>query len=145
MHGWYVRWLWLAWLVLLSGGCNSYPDRLPVYPVRGKVLYQGQPAAGAFVSFHPAVPDAKLPVGPRAMVNSDGIFVLSTYTKEDGAPAGNYAVTVEWRKPVQRPDGETEPGPNLLPSRYQNPKTSGLRATVSAQSENELPPFQLTR
>jgi hypothetical protein len=145
MHGSYVRWVCLAGLALLGDGCNAHPDRLPVYPVRGKVLYQGQPAAGAYVSFHPADPDAKLPVGPRAVVGGDGSFVLSTYVKEDGAPAGDYVVTVEWRKPVRRPDGETEPGPNLLPPRYQTPKTSGLRATVSARSENELPPFQLTR
>jgi hypothetical protein len=133
-----------GWFVLcaLLGCHKSHPT--PVYPTRGKVFYQGKPAMGAFVVFH-ALAGEENPAAPRATVGPDGEFALSTFAKEDGAPAGDYAVSVEWRKLIKRPDGETEAGANLLPPRYAKPETSGLRATVSPTSQNELPAFDLTR
>jgi hypothetical protein len=65
-----------------------------------------------------------------AMAEADGTFALSTYTANDGAPAGEYAVTVVWWKPLV--DANGKPGPNLLPERYARPETTPLRATVKA-------------
>jgi hypothetical protein len=81
----------------LAGCAESKP--VPVYPVAGKVLVNGLPAAGAMVAFHPldaADLRAPIPVGAAA---SDGTFRLMTYTRGDGAPVGDYAVTIIW------PDG----------------------------------------
>ena len=61
---------------------------------------------------------------------ADGSFALSTYTANDGAPAGEYAVTVVWWNPPV--DAEGKPGPNLLPQRYAKPETTPLKAVVKA-------------
>jgi len=113
--------------------------RKPVVPVRGKVLFQGKPAAGASINFHPADKDAPNPAYPGAEVEADGSFQLTTYTTGDGAPVGKYVVTVVWLK-ENKVKGR---GQSLLPGRYSNPATSGLEATVT-EGSNELPPFHLT-
>src|SRR5688500_6028920 len=37
----------------VAGCSDSDPNRLPVVPVKGQLTFNGQPAAGAFVVFHP--------------------------------------------------------------------------------------------
>jgi serine/threonine-protein phosphatase CPPED1 len=108
--------------------------RRPTYPVRGKVYFEGTPAAGATVTFY-------VRNGPRvtwtgdALVEGDGSFVLSTYTAWDGAPEGEYVVTVVNDGTYV---GEDEkPRSNVLPARYAQPGTSPLRVTVK-RGVNEL-------
>lgn len=128
----------LAWL---GPGCAKGPPR-PIYPVRGQFLFEGRPMAGAFIVFHPLDDADPRAVRPRAHADAEGRFVLTTYSTGDGAPAGDYAVTVQW--PVARPGGgdhEDDP-PDRLRGRYSDPKTSGLKARVEAKA-NDLPPFQL--
>jgi hypothetical protein len=128
-------------LVLPGAGCAGRGKGKPAFPVRGQVFYQGQPTPHAFLVFHPVGeegPDAVRPVGYAA---PDGTFTLTSYKENDGAPAGEYAVTVEWRG---LPAREGEPGPNLLPDRYNRATTSGLRVRI-VEGDNPLPPFQLTR
>jgi hypothetical protein len=111
------------------------PDyyRKPTVPVRGKVLFEGKPAAGAQVVLQSL---AKVPRAPRAdaLTGADGSFVLSTYTAEDGAPAGEYAVTIVWRKPLY--DEAGKPGKNLLPERYAKKETSELKVTIKAGQDD---------
>ena len=72
---------------------------------------------------------------PGGTSDAQGEFVLTTYTQDDGAPAGEYAVTVVWRRPWT--DAAGKPGPNLLPERYSKPDTSELRVRVK-EGVNEL-------
>lgn len=138
----------LGCLVLcLNLSCDK--SRVPVYPVRGAVLCQGRAAAGAFVIFHPVTDSESIQrMRPHGVVGPDGTFVLMTYLDADGAPAGDYRVTIEWpaegpRDPSDPNDSESEPtGPDRLRGRYANPDTSGLRATV-AEGENQLDPFEI--
>jgi predicted phosphodiesterase len=97
-------------------------------PVRGVVYLDGSPVVGAQVVFHPTGKPAKRP-GADALTEGDGSFVLSTYTANDGAVAGPYAVTVTLRRPLFTADGK--PGPNLLPAKYAKVETSGLKAEVA--------------
>jgi hypothetical protein len=60
------------------------------------VLFEGRPARGALVVFHPLDDPRPKAVKPRATVGRDGNFDLFTYSASDGAPAGNYAVSVVW-------------------------------------------------
>src|SRR5882672_7315648 len=83
---------WLA-LPLLSLACGG-KDIPTVYPVRGEVLVNGQPAAGAVIVFNPR--DKEKLRQAYATVQADGSFKLSTYGKFDGAAAGEYVVTVSW-------------------------------------------------
>jgi hypothetical protein len=81
--------------------------------------------------------DAKVP-NPVGHVDDKGSFTLTTYTKDDGAPEGDYAVTIEWRTPKKSPfDPERQ---DKLRGRYSNPKTTPLHAHVASQP-NELQPF----
>jgi len=129
----------------LSLSCGG--GRRPVYPVRGQVFYEGQPTPGALVILHPLNdPDPRAP-RPVARVGPDGSFAPTTYHADDGAPAGEYAVTVAWVKEVDNqnaPREEQREPRSLLPERYGKPETSGLRVHVQ-KGHNELPPFRLTR
>ena len=78
-----------------------------------------------------------------ALVKDDGSFVLGTYGKEDGAPPGEYRVSVQWLVQTQKIETEGNPLPrNLLPARYGNFETSGLDVQIQ-QGENVLPALQL--
>ena len=131
----------LSFLILSPSGCSKVSDHLPVYSVRGKVLLGDKPAAGALVLFH-AKTDANAAVPrPHGRVAQDGTFSLSTYEAEDGAPAGDYVVTIDWRKDLP---AHVPGAPKLLPTRYSAPHQSPLRATVEP-ADNQLQPFQLSR
>jgi hypothetical protein len=133
-----------AGLVSLLPGCRK-SARKPVYPVRGQVLYRGRPTAHALVTFHPLEDDGPAAVRPVAEADEQGRFTLTTYAAGDGAPEGEYRVTVQWllasrsQFPGQGDDYVTS---NYLPDRYGRPDTSGLQATV-VPGDNELPTFEL--
>lgn len=130
-----------AFLALLVCSCNS--GRKPVYPVRGQVLdSQNRPAIGALVVFHPVDGDDPATPKPVAHVDEKGGFALTTHTKGDGAPAGEYSVTITWPPPRKTPlDPE---GPDQLKGRYADPKTSKVpRFKVEKQPQNEVPVIKL--
>jgi hypothetical protein len=114
--------------------------RLPTYSVNGKLLVNGRPAEHATVIFHPVGATGPEVVKPHGKVGPDGSFTLTTYDGNDGAPAGEYKVSVEWWL-AGRPD---EGPSNRLPAKYAQPETSGLSATVAAGS-TELKPFAIKR
>lgn len=136
-----LRLLSLVVLPLCLSCSKTDDNRIPVYPVRGQVLVGGQPADNAQVVFHPLDPDQRL--HPHGRVDADGEFQLSTYELNDGAPAGEYTVTITWSDPPPPGSAPDAPeGPDKLEGRFANPKTSPLRARVEA-NENELEPFHI--
>jgi hypothetical protein len=129
--------------ILSVPACSTSPteNRKPVHPVRGKVTFQGKPAKGAFILFIPVnEPVEAVDPRPRAEAGDDGTFTLSIYGDNDGAPAGEYIVAMNWPGGVL-PDGREEPQDKLL-GRYSDPAKSKLRATVK-EGPNELPTFEL--
>lgn len=137
-----ARLLTLAAVALVAYGCGkSGPERIPVYPTEGKIIWNGQPVPGALVVLHPkGTLDARA-FPARAQTAKDGTFKLTTYDTGDGVPPGEYTVTVEWCKLIQK-DGEFKPGPNVLPPKYSQPTTSDLKIRV-AEGPNVLEPFTL--
>lgn len=121
--------------------CGS--NQRKVYPVHGKVLVDGKPAEGAIVALYAQDTSEPLEVAPRGHVKADGSFAVSTFGKEDGAPAGEYKVTVLWLPPDAREQMMSGRFPNKLPAAYGDPKTSGLSVQVKP-ARNEVPPFELT-
>ena len=126
------------------------PDRVEVNPVRGKVLFRGQPAAYAWVVFHPQGGSEQVqPMRPSGRAGPDGSFTLTSYDEGDGAPAGEYKVTVEWPSEdltdpsdPDNPEGQIPRGPDRFGGRYADPATTPLAATI-VQGNNDLEPFQL--
>lgn len=120
----------------------SEEDRIPVHPVQGKVTYGKKPATGAVVVLRPTSPSQPQELLPRGEVGADGSFQLSTYVKGDGAPVGEYAVTITW--PQQKIDAAGDPmiGPDLLRGRFNKPRSSPWKVQIH-EGNNELKPFQL--
>lgn len=125
----------------LTGCSKKNADQLPVHPVAGQVTYNGKPAAGAMVVFHPKNPVGK-ELKPNARVDQQGNYSLSTYSDGDGAPVGEYTVTVVLRQLVKK-DGDFEVGPNVLPVQVSSPTTSKIAAQV-AEGPNTVP-IKITR
>jgi hypothetical protein len=125
-------------LLLVVAGCGSSADaqRVAVHPVSGEVTFNGKPAAGAFVVFHSKQGDASFPA-PRAYVDPQGRFSLSTYDGGDGAPVGEYAVTLVLEPQIKK-DGEYVQGANVLPPKYSKPRTTTVVARV-AEGTNTVP------
>ena len=134
----------MIWLVvgvsLSSPGCSKSKGKSEgVYPVRGSVIVNGEPAQYANVLFIPSDPDAQR---ASAVVGEDGEFRLTTLREFDGAEPGSYVVTISWAKPKNPDVGEPDYGPELLPKNYQDPAKSGLKVEIEAK-DNLLEPFDL--
>lgn len=115
----------MAVAVLASaGGCKRNPR---VVPVKGKVLYNGQPLPFGSVMFQP---DKGQPaVGDLA---SDGSFTLSSYGPNDGAVPGKHSVSVscyEGQRPGKASGGDSL-GKLMIPLKYTRFGSSGLTAEV---------------
>lgn len=123
---------------LLGVGCNG-PRTAAVYPVTGTLTVSGTPAAKAMVAFHPLNEIASQPVLPVATTGPDGTFRLMTYVAGDGAPAGDYVVTVVWPDDSQpRDECEDVLRHDRLGARYADPAKSPWHVTVGP-GPNELP------
>ena len=130
-----------AALILPALGCGrSDKNHVAVHPVQGTIQFRGQPIEGAFVSLCPTSAIDGVPA-PRATVAKDGSIAVTTYDGNDGAPEGEYVLTVQWYKLVRQAN-ELVGGPNALPPKYASAKTSDLRVTVAA-GENRLNPIQI--
>lgn len=137
-----IAWSCLA-LVLPLAGCGK-PARMKVYPVRGQLLYQGQAAAGAELQLHGDSPELQAAAAPypKATVLEDGSFTVSSYEPGDGAPAGDYHVTIVWHRSDDADPENREAAPDVLQGKYSSPETSPLTIQVQPQA-NELPPIEL--
>ena len=123
-------------LIAIVPACG--PSRKSVFPVKGRVVDSaGKPVAGATVLFHPSVPDPEDPTIPSAHVDESGAFSLTTYVEGDGAPAGDYRVTVLLVPGKRHP--LDLPVPDLLKGRYADPATSQILFTVEKKDLNEVP------
>lgn len=127
----------MAVLVLSASGCT--PSAPKTYPVRGSVKTStGEPCTGALVVFHPADEARLNEPKPFATTSSDGSFQLTTYQEGDGAPQGQYVVTVVWPSEVVATEmslsGEGKAtGADRLRNHYGDPRSPRLKATVSSE------------
>ena len=122
-------------------GCSRDEAGPAVYPTSGRVLVDGKPAGRAEVSFFLQGPAPAGMVPPVAVAELDGTFRPSTRAAHDGVPAGEYALSVVWKK-YRTIQGEDVAGDDQLRGRYADPATSGLKATIRP-GENALPPLDL--
>jgi hypothetical protein len=128
-----------ALVALVSGCAGDGGPRL--YPVKGVVRINGEPAKDVNVVFTPvAAPEGDAtPLSPAAVTGEDGSFRLMSFKPGDGAPAGEYQVTIIY--PMNRFNKHLS-GIDRLRGKFANPKTSGLTAKVEPTG-NDLPPFDI--
>jgi hypothetical protein len=136
-------------LALIAISCSS-KKKYELLPVRGKVLVNDKPAKGVLVMFLPAVegPDAPHPVATTA---EDGTFALVT-DEDDGAPAGDYIVTMQWLKEAPAPNSKKGEAISMrmsgdpvddLKGKYIERK-NGIKVKIQKGVE-EVPPFKLQK
>lgn len=157
----------LAALLAALPACGPGEFLHDVYPTTGVVTHQGKPVDNAILSFHPVDPKAvAVPEGregpevasPTTQTDDRGAFSLSTYYADDGAPAGDYKVTVVWAAPVLAvstgdtlseddiASGEFTPekakvaphGNDKLKGRCADPATTPLKATITPDGPNRF-------
>lgn len=117
-----VFWALLPLAAMALAGCGaSLPE------VAGKVTVNDQAASAGTVVFHPAGKG----VTGYGTIQADGSYTARTGGGA-GLPPGDYLVTVMGNKappPADKPGTPTvEP---LFPPQYADPKTSGLKYTVT--------------
>lgn len=120
----------------LIAGCNTAESSGPQrYPVKGKILVDGVPPAGAIVKF--VLENTNQASGisrtPAAVVREDGSFSASYLDTDDGAPKGKYKLLLYW---MQSPPEGGLPI-DRLKGRFSSENNPIARIEVK-QEENQL-------
>lgn len=133
--------------VAASSGCGGRDyETIPTHPVTGRVTVNGVPAKGSIIRFTPKTPQpgAKYPLTPSGKANEEGVYQLTTYEGPDGAPTGDYLVTIEWPDADWRPPGGgmPPPPPDRLKGRFADPTRSTIEVSV-VEGDNQVKPIVL--
>ncbi|AWM39954.1 hypothetical protein GobsT_16500 [Gemmata obscuriglobus] len=127
-------WLTMAAVcaALAAAGCGSKrPGEVPVYPVKGRVTFRGEPMPHAVVTFYPLGQPFAQALKCRANADPDGNYRLTTYELNDGAPEGEYGVILYVPPAPPEPHALEVPNPpDRLKGAYLDPAKSKLRYTV---------------
>ncbi len=132
----FLRCLLIPFVGCLHGCGSGEPIQstdLGKVPVSGRVLVGRQPVPGAIVTFEPKFewkPDVPK---PRAVTEADGSFEIGTVMTGDGAPPGEYQVS------IGSPEGESG---IRISAKFKDPSSSGLTAVV-ADKPMRLPDFHV--
>lgn len=139
--------------MLAVGLASCGSDRPATVEVKGKVTYKNQPVEGAAVMFQSTT--GKPATGET---DAEGNFTLRTFGANDGAVPGDYVVTITKVESVppgqpgsdpgrdagrEPPTSTRTPPKSLIPLKYNDTKTSGLKQTVTEDGPNEFA-FELT-
>lgn len=134
----------VAFATVAVAGCGrsgvpAGPPRSPTVAAAGVLTVRGQPVAGATVVMHHAEGRASA-IGTT---DAEGRFTLTTYQKDDGAPAGQYRVTVAKNDTTEVEPGvlaplSAEPTRPTIPPSYGNPDTSGLTCEIPPDGNTEI-------
>ena len=147
--------LFAAMVMPLAAGCGS--GSVSPVPVTGKVSLNGKPVDGAVVTFLTGESGGRSASG---RTNADGTFKLTTNRTDDGAPPGEYAITItkveaksggpagvdiskgDYGAAYGQMMGAAASGnmskvlKDLVPAKYGSATNSGLNRTVVKGEEN---------
>lgn len=127
-------------VVVAAAGCGGGDlSRAVVHPVTGRIEVSDRPAGDARLAFHPLDSARARGTRPVGISRPDGTFELTTYSAGDGAPEGEYVVTVFWMNEAMPLDECNCPDPlahDRLFGLYADAATSELRATIRAGSND---------
>ncbi|MDX1928353.1 MAG: hypothetical protein SFV81_17630 [Pirellulaceae bacterium] len=131
-------------LLLLTGlvGCGKGKDPWEVtHPATGVVNFKGRPIVDAELTFFPEDKSAPDSVRPKAKSTAGGKFEVWTYVQGDGAPAGNYKVTVVHNEVAVSKDTIVAK-PNDLPEKFSKRDTTDIQVQIVA-GKNEIPSIDI--
>jgi hypothetical protein len=130
------RWgLWsavagLGLLCLIGCGSKKY------YPVHGKLVYaDNQQPVKELAGFEVIFTSEKLGKNARGTIKEDGSFQLGTEKDNDGAPPGEYVVTLT--QPFREPE-RPYVGDRVVDRDYEDPSKTDLKAEVKPDDKNEF-------
>jgi hypothetical protein len=115
-------------LALVLSGCTK-SDRKPVFPAGGTLTIAGKPAVGVFVVYIPVKAEDDTPPRATALTQADGSYKLTTYETGDGAPAGDFKITLLYERLSSPFLKKSEPAPKI-DTKYLKPNSTPLRAAV---------------
>jgi hypothetical protein len=123
----------LAWT---STSCSGTAEGLS--SVSGKVVCNGQPAAGAILYLHRQPGGDKPPVTvtdiiPSAMVQEDGSFTVESAPVGLGAAPGKYLILIQWPEDI-------DPAPALANLKKTNALVRGKKVTVAKRNSVDFVP-----
>jgi hypothetical protein len=129
----------LVWVMVTAGGCGSSATQIAgSVPVSGTVTFNGQPLEQGMVRF---APESGGKAQPATGQVKNGKFTMLTTASSPGVVVGKYKVSIISNKPFAPPPLKpgTPPDPkakfepeSLIPTKYNDIKTSGLEADVTA-------------
>lgn len=120
-------------------GCQQSPPPR-AFRVKGRLFVDDQLAAKACIAFHPIDKVKSQGRCPVAMTQRDGSFELTTYAMHDGAPEGDYTVTVTWpddSMPVDECECVDPLLHDRLSGKYADPQKTSLLVTILPQ-DNQI-------
>jgi hypothetical protein len=117
-------------MVISGCGSSSNESGVVTVPAKGKILVDSKSFAGLKIQLD------KVPY-PHAVTDDKGEFVLETIQPGDGAPTGDYEVSIT--SPTNEGLGKIS---DPIGSRYADTSKSGLTAKIG-DSETKIPDFQL--
>ena len=143
-----------AFCVAGCGGDAGNASRPKLVPVKGKVVYNGKPVAGATVAFHAE----NAPRPAAGTTDANGRFELTMFNTGDGAMVGDNTVTIVKGAPAATSspasDGKSalemydkmykkqqageDQNKAEIPEKYKDPKDSPQKNQVTAEGPNDF-------
>jgi hypothetical protein len=136
------RWTKVLIVAVLTASVCSCSGKASVHPASGTVTFQGKPAVKAVIVLRPATAESWTGPMPHGEVGEDGVFYIGTYADADGAPAGDYTVTITWPETHEDPMTHDTVTIDRLGGRYKDPTKSTWKITIK-DGDNELAPFRV--
>ncbi|MCZ2343298.1 MAG: hypothetical protein LC104_16115 [Bacteroidales bacterium] len=124
-------------------GCGEEPRPL-CQPVSGVIQVNGKPTKDLLISYHPQTATPRNAIAATGRSDEEGRYTLSSFLPNDGAPPGEYTITVVWPTSFQQIGGQDFPVGDRLGGVYANKANATWKATIR-EGESQLPLIEISK